>query len=102
MRIFQMARKPPQWLRVTFAALLLAFALDSVAQVAHSHEVLPSEHHSVCAYCVSFDDLIDVPRYSLEIVSAGPATNELLFPPDFALPHQPRTTDRSRGPPFVS
>lgn len=57
MSVFELARKPPQWLRATLAALLLAFALNSIAHAAHTHEQGSAGtvfHSTACGYCVTF------------------------------------------------
>jgi hypothetical protein len=67
MRIFDLARTPPAWLRVALVAVLLAFALDSVAHVVHRHDdsvkTSLSTHGPACGYCASFDGLADAPRH---------------------------------------
>jgi hypothetical protein len=66
MRLFALARRPPQWLRVALAGLLLGFALNSVAHVSHRHEATStSASHSVtCNHCVSFGTLAGAPSHS--------------------------------------
>ncbi len=57
MSVFELARKPPQWLRVALAALMLAFALNSIAHAAHTHEQGSAStvlHSTACGYCVTF------------------------------------------------
>jgi len=57
MSAFELARKPPQWLRVALAALLLAFALNSIAHAAHTHEQGTAGtvlHSTACGHCVAF------------------------------------------------
>jgi hypothetical protein len=67
MSIFDLARKPPAWLRVALVAVLLAFALDSVAHVVHSHDdgakTTLSAHGPACGYCAAFNGLIDAPKH---------------------------------------
>lgn len=65
MRLMHLARRPPQWLRVALAALLLAFAVNSIAHVTHRHDAAPSSatHSLACGYCLSFNGLADAPRH---------------------------------------
>lgn len=102
MRIFDWARRPPQWLRVTLAGLLLAFALNSVAHVTHRHDATPaSVTHSIsCGYCVSFNGLADAPRHS----HAAPVEQQfgVFVAPEFDLESSsvPETSARPRAPPL--
>jgi hypothetical protein len=71
MSIFQLARsgfsRPPAWLRAVFVSLLLAFAVDSVAHVVHTHDDTVKTfgaHAPACGYCAAFDGLIDAPKQS--------------------------------------
>ena len=66
MPVFEFVRRPPQWLRVVFAAMLLAFALNSIAHVAHQHDASPTTaaHSLACNYCASFGALGDAPRHT--------------------------------------
>lgn len=67
MSIFDLARRPPTWLRVALVAVVLAFALDSVAHVVHRHDdsvkTTQSAHGPACGYCAAFDGLIDAPKH---------------------------------------
>jgi hypothetical protein len=65
MRLLYLARRPPQWLRVALAGLLLAFAVSSIAHVTHRHDAAPSSvtHSLACGYCLSFNGLADAPRH---------------------------------------
>lgn len=74
MSIFDLARRPPTWLRVALVALVLAFALDSVAHVVHRHDdsvtTSLSTHGPACGYCVAFDGLIDAPKHQYAPLTA--------------------------------
>lgn len=72
MRMFDLARRPPHWLRVALAALLLAFALNSIAHVTHRHEAAQTSvaHSVACGYCVSFGGLADAPRHCHPVATA--------------------------------
>jgi hypothetical protein len=65
MRWLHLVRRPPQWLRVALAGLLLAFAVNSIAHVTHRHDAAPStaSHSFACGYCLSFNGLVDAPRH---------------------------------------
>jgi hypothetical protein len=66
MSIFDLARRPPQWLRVALVAVVLAFALDSVAHVVHRHDdakTTLSAHGPACGYCAAFDGIVDAPKH---------------------------------------
>ena len=67
MSIFDLARRPPTWLRVALVAVVLAFALDSVAHVVHWHDdgatTTQTAHGPACGYCAAFDGLIDAPKH---------------------------------------
>jgi hypothetical protein len=101
MRIFQLARRPPQWLRVALAGLLLAFALNSLAHVTHRHDAAttPASHSVSCGYCVAFGGLAATP-------TANDASLQLdlahVAPPRSAasvLAQRPTTSARPRAPP---
>ena len=63
MSTFRLARRPPRWLHAAFAALLVAFALNSIAHVTHRHDASASVTHSLaCGYCATFGGLADAPR----------------------------------------
>lgn len=67
MSIFDLARRPPTWLRVALVAVVLAFALDSLAHVVHWHndsaKTTQAAHGPACGYCAAFDGLIDAPKH---------------------------------------
>jgi hypothetical protein len=97
-RILHIARKPPQWLRVVLAGLLLAFAINSVADVAHRHDTLTAPAH-ICGYCATFGSLTDAPQHSVSIVTV---TLVALVPDSVgADPIPPRHLSHTqpRGPP---
>jgi hypothetical protein len=61
MRLIELIRRPPSWLRIAFAGLALAFLFSSIAQVAHQHEAIAGSAatHVACGYCLTFDGLTD-------------------------------------------
>lgn len=63
MRLFDLARKPPDWLRACLASLLLALALGSVGHAQHAHDEAGSRavDAALCGLCVSFDRMVDGP-----------------------------------------
>ena len=67
MSIFALARRPSAWLRVALAAVVLAFALDSVAHAVHRHDDSAKSalaaHGPACGYCAAFDGLADAPKH---------------------------------------
>jgi hypothetical protein len=74
MSIFDLARRPPTWLRVALVAVVLAFALDSVAHVVHQHDdsvkTTLSAHGPACGYCAAFDGLVDAPKHEYAPIAA--------------------------------
>ncbi|HKU14894.1 MAG TPA: hypothetical protein VJQ52_10895 [Steroidobacteraceae bacterium] len=103
MRLMHLARRPPQWLRVALAALMLAFAVNSIAHVTHRHDVAPSSatHSLACGYCLSFNGLADAPRYE----HAAPVVEHEHFylVAESAAPvvRRPATSARPRAPPVL-
>lgn len=102
MRIFHLARTPPQWLRIAFAALMLAFALNSIAHVAHQHDAtqVSASHHAVCGYCLAFGGLAGEPGRTHTIEKAGAVASIVAATAVFLPPTQPETSARPRAPPF--
>lgn len=101
MSIFQLARKPPPWLRVVLAGLLLAFALDSVAHAAHTHDATTvGVAHSACGYCATFGGLGDAPvhAHSLPIPVFTPI--EAFDPHEAVIPRRPTFSAQPRAPPI--
>lgn len=101
MAFFQMARRPPRWLRAALAVLLLAFALNALAHVSHRHDASPASatHGLACGYCVSFGGLAAAPSH--EHVSALQRQVGLIEPPACApAPRaRPHTCAQPRAPP---
>ncbi|MET0533234.1 MAG: hypothetical protein ABW171_03330 [Steroidobacter sp.] len=88
MPIFDLARKPAAWLRVALVAVVLAFALDSIAHVVHRHDdsakTTLSTHGPACGYCAAFDGLVDAPKHHYSplttIIVTGYVAPVALFP----------------------
>lgn len=73
MSIFDLARRPAAWLRVALVAVVLAFAVDSVAHVVHQHDDSAqtlSAHGPACGYCAAFDGLVDAPKHHYASLTA--------------------------------
>lgn len=104
MRIFDLARTPPAWLRVALVAVMLAFALDSVAHVVHQHDdnvkTTLSTHGPACGYCAGFDGLVDGPKHHyaplITLIATGYVAPVALVPVSVrtAISAQPRAPPR--------
>lgn len=103
MRVFMLARRPPQWLRVAFAALALAFALNSIAHVTHEHDAAPvvsAFHNLACGYCASFGGLADAPRHSYVLDLDRQFGIAVALTTDEPVALTPITSARPRAPPL--
>jgi len=103
MRIFHLARRPPQWLRVALAGLLFAFALNSIAHATHQHEATPASavHGLVCSYCVAFGGLADAPRHGHSLPIAERVSVYVASILDLPVSPRPQTAARPRAPPVL-
>jgi hypothetical protein len=73
MRLIELIRRPPSWLRIAFAGLALAFLFSSIAQVTHQHESIPgSAAHVACGYCLNFDGLTDASVHHSALLGTQP------------------------------
>jgi hypothetical protein len=89
------------WLRTAFAALVLCFALGTIAHAGHSHEQNSARVHVVCDYCVSFSSLIDAPLQTavtdtIELIAAT-----LTVPTTGFIATRTVSVAQARAPPFV-
>jgi hypothetical protein len=102
MRLLSVARKPTPWLRVALAALLVAFALNSIAHVTHRHDAAPSSvtHSLACGYCLSFDNLADAPRHSYAPLIAEYTSTQVTAELGFCFDRRLTTSARPRAPPL--
>ena len=102
MRLMHLARKPPQWLRVALAALLLAFAVNSIAHVTHRHDAAPSSttHSLACGYCLSFNGLVDAPRHDHPPLAVEAESFYLVANIETGLALRTATSARPRAPPI--
>ena len=98
MSIFALARRPPQWLRVALVALLLAFALNTIAHVTHTHDGLAG-HSLVCANCLSFGHLADTPQPARVVLEKQFAEAIVPTPALPVISARPLLAARPRAPP---
>jgi hypothetical protein len=85
MRLIELARRPPSWLRIAFAGLALAFLLSSIAHVTHQHEAITgSAAHVACGYCLTFDSLADAGVQRTPLLDTQPS-DEYVAAPDPSL-----------------
>jgi hypothetical protein len=103
MRLMHLARRPPQWLRVCLAALLLAFAVNSIAQVTHRHDAAPSSatHSLACGYCLSFNGLAGAPHYDHAPLVVEHESFYLAADCTAPVARRPVTAARPRAPPAL-
>lgn len=103
MRLLHLARRPPQWLRVALAGLLLAFAVNSIASVTHRHDAAPSSatHSLSCGYCLSFNGLVDAPRHDHVPLDVTQETFYLSADVEGSFVARPSTSARPRAPPVL-
>src|SRR5687767_11542848 len=104
MSIFDLARKPPAWLRVALVAVVLAFALDSVAHVVHWHDdgvvkTTQSAHGPACGYCAAFDGLIDAPKHHYASLTAILVAGYVAPVAQFPVSLRTRLNAQPRAPP---
>lgn len=103
MSIFALARRPPTWLRVALVAVLLAFALDSVAHVVHRHDdsvkTTQSAHGPACGYCAAFDGLIDAPKHHYAPLAAILIAGYIAPIAQLPVSLRPRLNAQPRAPP---
>lgn len=102
MRIFEVARHPPRWLRALLVGLVLAVGCGSLAHVTHTHGDefnARSVDAALCGLCVAFDRVVDGPR-GISFAALAPA-GILLEPAPLTVSPSPRATFRlvPRGPP---
>jgi hypothetical protein len=104
MRIFDLARKPQQWLRLMLAGLLLAFALNTVAHVTHRHDATPTSaaQHFLCNYCLSFGGVADGPRHHHALPVPERTATAVAVDSVTIFSQRPRTSSRPRAPPTLS
>ncbi len=103
MRLIQLARRPPRWLRACLVSLVLVLALDSMAHVLHTHgheyEGRPGVDSALCGFCIAFDKMADGPASVTFVVAPADRIVHVALP-ETATPTL-RSTFRfvPRGPP---
>lgn len=99
--MLQLFRKPPQWLRVVLAGLLLAFALNSIAHAAHTHETTaPTAVHAACGYCATFGSVHDAPVYAHSLPIPALTLIESSDPREILVARRPASSAQARAPPI--
>jgi hypothetical protein len=101
MPIFHLARRPPRWLRVALAALLLGFALNTLGHITHRHDgtLAPTAHSLACGYCVSFGSIADGPRHSHSLPTTEYVSVDVADTTEHVYSRRPTTAARPRAPP---
>lgn len=104
MSIFELARRPPTWLRAALVAVVLAFALDSVAHVVHRHDdavqtTTLSTHGPACGYCAAFAGLIDAPKHHYASLTAILVAGYVAPVAQIPVSVRARLTAQPRAPP---
>jgi hypothetical protein len=101
MPVFNLARRPPRWLRVALAAMLLAFGLNALGHVTHRHDATPAPaaHSLACGYCVSFGSIADGPRHSQYLPTAEYVSVHVADAVENIISRRPCTAARPRAPP---
>jgi hypothetical protein len=96
-------RIPLPRLRVILAALMLAFALGSIAHVAHQHEAATTSatHSLACGYCLSFGGLADAPRHTYAPTIEGHVTLHIEAAVNVWFRECLTTSARPRAPPLA-
>lgn len=88
-------------MRVALAAMLLAFATNSIAHVTHRHEAKTASatHSLACGYCASFGSLADAPKHTHALPpreqTSAPIAPSLVA----AIAVFPQTSAQPRAPP---
>lgn len=103
MPVFQLARRPTHWVRVALVALVLAFAINSIAHVTHQHDDASTTsvtHSLACSYCASFGSLADAPKHTYSL----PGRKQIVAPVASivaaAIAASPQTSAQPRAPPL--
>jgi hypothetical protein len=101
MPVFHLARRPPRWLRVALAALLLGFALNTLGHITHRHDgtLAPTAHSLACGYCVSFGSIADGPRHSHSLPTTEYVSVHVADTTEAVYSRRPTTAARPRAPP---
>lgn len=103
MPVFQLARTPPQWLRVLLVGLLLGFALNSIAHAAHTHDPAKTvnvAHSTPCGYCATFGGLCSAPSYAHAPSAPALTQIEISDRQQLAIARHPSCFAQPRAPPI--
>lgn len=100
MRPFGRHRVFPRRLQVLLAGLMLAFALNAIAHVSHTHDVsaLTTSHLS-CGYCAHFGGLAGTPSHVAAPSLAAPTTYEVCERTRPPVIQRPERAAQPRAPP---
>src|ERR1044071_2948811 len=101
MRLTELARRLPPWLRFACAGLVVAFVLSSIAHVTHRHEALAGSSTDLvaCGYCLSFGAMADAKvQRTPELVSI-PGDERIIALTSPLLCKQQPCAAQPRGPP---
>ncbi len=90
------------WLRTALAALLLCFALGTIAHAGHQHEQNSARTHVVCDYCTSFGALVDAPLQTAVVVTVQFVTDLVAFPNTGFIAARPVSVAQARAPPVLN
>jgi hypothetical protein len=101
MRLIELARRPPSWLRIAFAGLALAFLLTSTAHITHRHDAIPGSatHVVACGYCLNFGGLADAGVHPVPVVAIPPSAERILAPPSLITTFERPSAAQPRAPP---
>jgi hypothetical protein len=88
------------WLRTTLSAVLLCFALSTLANAGHLHPLSKaSETHFHCDYCTSFAGVIDAPATTAAVSNPAYADLVVAAPASRMIATRPVSVAQARAPP---
>lgn len=96
-------RMASAWLRVSLAALMLAFTLNLAAHAAHAHDdvsIAQAAHAAACGYCAAFGGLADAPVNHGGSILLLPAVENFQQPSVGRSVWRIETAARPRAPPL--
>jgi hypothetical protein len=101
MRLIELARRPPTWLRIAFAGLVMAFVLNSIAHVTHRHDenVGNATHLVACGYCLAFNGLADAPANPALCLNASVCDEPVLIAGSTPRIFRAPSSSQPRAPP---
>lgn len=89
------------WLRTAIAALLLCFALETVAYAGHEHKQNTAGAHVVCDFCTCFSNLVDPPAQSLAAETVQLAADIVATPKTSFIALRSVSVAQARAPPIA-